>query len=195
MWGHSTQLHEQITHSNAPVCQAFPWEVMWKLAGWCQACLKAHFLPLVTVLSPLHVVYFGLLPMWLSKHQLNSAGPSTEMCNVKMAKFPQRTGASWSHEISGDNRTVSFSDTYPWGTNELYPEVFFFFCFIILTYWKKKIKDEGRHFYSAQREAWSQIKWNALCHFSAWDFLVSVNNHQSAGTSHSYKHTPLSTST
>lgn len=85
---------------------------------------------------------------------------------------------------------------YPCSTNELYPE-FFCCCFFlsVLLFWhtERKKKDKERHFYSIQRKAWSQIKWNALCHLSVWDFLVSVNNHKSAGTSHSYKHTPLST--
>ena len=80
MSGLSPQLYEEITHGNVPICQGFSQEAIGKLAGWWQACLKAHLLPLVTVLSPFPVIYFGPLSMWLSKHQPNIAGPSTETC-------------------------------------------------------------------------------------------------------------------
>lgn len=72
---------------------------------------------------------------------------------------------------------------------------FFFSCFIILTSWgKEKREDEERHFHSTQRKVGlKEVKWIALDHFSFWDFLVSVNNHQSACTSHTCKHTPLCT--
>lgn len=71
--------------------------------------------------------------------------------------------------------------------------------FSVLLFWhpekKKEREDEERHFHSTQRKVGlKEVKWIVLPHFSFWDFLVSVNNRPSARTSHTCKHTPLSTS-
>lgn len=114
-----------------------------------------------------------------------------------MAKFPaeremQRARASWSHEISGDNKTVILwhvSLRYQWTLHSF----FLFYYSDILK--KKRREDEERHFHSTQRKVGlKEVKWIVLPHFSFWDFLVSVNNRPSARTSHTCKHTPLSTS-
>lgn len=107
-----------------------------------------------------------------------------------MAKFlakreMQRSGASWSHEISGDNETVSFHNTFPWGPNELYMEFF-----SVLVFWhpegQKGLKKDISMIQKGKL-GFRGVKWISLDHFNFWDFLVSVNNHKSAYTSHTHQ--------
>lgn len=165
----------------------------WMVSG----LFKSSFAPLrhCPFTFPCHISW-SLVNVVVKSTSLIVLVPQQRCVNVKMAKFPaeremQRSGASWSHEISGDNKTVSFHSTFPWGTNELYIEFF-----SVLLFWHPEKKRLRKDISILQKEklGFRGVKWIVLDHFSFRDFLASVNNRQSACTSHTHdKHTPLST--
>lgn len=125
---------------------------VWKLAGWCWAPLKAHLPPLVTVLSPLHVIY----PV-----SCQSTGLIVLVCQQRCVKCkdgkvlcPKGKSGKWSQLKSCSTRW-QYDSVVWWHVSLKYPMTFMsaFFSLSVL-FWHGW--GEGRYFHSIQRHAWAQ---------------------------------------